>query len=162
MKFAYNTVLGLTAVALWTGAGYPTHGQTKAGEVKPSARSLAATASPQSTSEAPIPQSEFRVPANGSQWRNPFFPNSTMLSPAPIVTNTNKAPGQEFVLTLNGLSGPPKRTAILNGRTFEAGEQGEVRLPSGSKILIKCEEISDNGAVFLVAGQRRELRMRAD
>ena len=85
-----------------------------------------------------------------------------MLSPAPIVTNTNKAPSQEFVLILNGLSGPPKRTAIINGRTFEAGEQGEVRLPSGSKILIKCEEISDNGAVFLVAGQRRELRMRAD
>ena len=163
MKFAYKTILGLTAVALWTGAGYPAQGQTKAGEVKPSARSLAATASPQSKSEAPIPQSEFRVPANASQGRNPFFPNSTMLSPQPIPPSSNSVPTLvEAVLVLNGLSGPPKRTAIINGRTFEAGEQGEVRLPSGSKILIKCEEISDKSAVFLVAGQRRELRMRAD
>jgi len=84
-----------------------------------------------------------------------------MLSPAPVASSaTNAVPAPESPLTLNGLSGPPRRTAIVNGRTFEAGEQAEVRLPSGSKILIKCEEIKDSSAVFLIAGQRRELRLR--
>ena len=38
---------------------------------------------------------------------------------------------------LNGITSPPKRTAMINGRTFETGESGEVKLPTGAKALIK-------------------------
>jgi hypothetical protein len=62
---------------------------------------------------------------------------------------------------LNGITSPPKRTAMINGRTFEPGEEGEVRLPAGGKMLIKVEEIKSESAVILVGGQRRELRLRA-
>jgi hypothetical protein len=49
---------------------------------------------------------------------------------------------------------------MINGRTFEAGEEGEVRLPSGGKAMIKCEEIRSDSAVILFNGVRRELRLR--
>ena len=158
MKIALKALAGLAAVALCASAGEPAALPAKSPGSKSSAPGPAAA---QSLSQAPIPQSLFRIPANASQGRNPFYPNSSMLSPAPVASSaTNAVPAPESPLTLNGLSGPPRRTAIVNGRTFEAGEQAEVRLPSGSKILIKCEEIKDSSAVFLIAGQRRELRLR--
>jgi hypothetical protein len=158
MKYLLNTVVSLAAIALCFGAATPGGAQTKAAETKSAKQSGAVKVD--APSETPIPKSVFTIAADASQGRNPFFPNSKSLTPAPMpLTNTTVAV-QEVPLTLNGLSGPPKRTAILNGRTFEAGEQGEVRLPSGSKILIKCEEIKESSAVFLVAGQRRELRLR--
>jgi hypothetical protein len=158
MNIALKALAGLAAVALCAIAGDPVASPAKSAESKSSAPNTAAA---QSLAQAPIPQSVFRIPVNASQGRNPFFPNSTMLSPVPIATTGSNTVAQpETPLTLNGLSGPPKRTAIVNGRTFEAGEQAEVRLPSGSRILIKCEEIKDASAVFLVAGQRRELRLR--
>ena len=68
----------------------------------------------------------------------------------------------DAVLVLNGITGPPKRLAMINGKTFGVGEEGEVRLPSGSKILVKCVEVGDKSAVIEVGGKRRELKMRDD
>jgi hypothetical protein len=108
--------------------------------------------------DVPIPKSTFEISAAA---RNPFFPNSAQQQTAKVIsTNPDPPKVPEAVLILNGLTGPPKRTAMINGRTFEAGEEAEVRLPSGSKQLVKCEEIKDNSAIILVAGQRRELRLR--
>jgi hypothetical protein len=158
MKIVFKALAGLAAVALSATAGDTAASSAKSAGSKSSAPDPAAT---QSLAQAPIPQSVFRIPANASQGRNPFFPNSNMHSPDSFAsTGTKVAPAPELPLMLNGLSGPPRRTAIVNGRTFEAGEQAEVRLPSGSRILIKCEEIKDSSAVFLIAGQRRELRLR--
>jgi len=105
-----------------------------------------------------IPQSVFPVPGHPRDGRNPFFPQSTLGLPQPkpkeVLLDTSS-----FVL--NGITpSGPKRTAIINNRTFEIGEEGEVKLPSGAKAMIKCEDIKTDTAVILYAGQRRELRLR--
>jgi hypothetical protein len=105
-----------------------------------------------------IPQSVFTVPSNPRDGRNPFFPHSI---PAPPIVPLNPNSPLDFSsFVLNGITSPPKRTAMINGRTFEAGEEGEVKLANGGKAMIKCEEIRSDSAVILVNGQRRELRLR--
>lgn len=99
-----------------------------------------------------VPQSVFVVA------RNPFFPQSTIGLPAP---KPQESPIDTSSFVLNGITpSGPKRTAMINNKTFEQGEEGEVKLPNGSKALIKCEEIKAESAVILYAGQRRELRLR--
>jgi hypothetical protein len=106
-----------------------------------------------------IPQSVFNMPSQPSEGRNPFFPQSTIKVVPTIKPFKDPLDTTSFVL--NGITSPPKRTAMINGRTFEPGEEGEVRLPAGGKMLIKVEEIKTESAVILVGGQRRELRLRA-
>ena len=110
--------------------------------------------------EVPIPSSVFVIPSQPSEGRNPFFPQSTpprAIPPRP----TPDAPLDTSWFVLNGITSPPKRTAMINGRTFETGEEGEVRLPSGAKMLIKCLEIRAESAIIETAGHRRELRLRS-
>jgi hypothetical protein len=107
-----------------------------------------------------IPQSVFVPASNPREGRNPFFPRSTA-APPPPPTNPNSAPQVDTgAFVLNGITSPPKRTAMINGSTFEVGEEHEIRLPSGSKAMVKCEEIKGDSAVILVNGVRRELRLR--
>ena len=110
--------------------------------------------------EVPFPQSIFSVPTQPGEGRNPFFPQSTV-QVVMITKVTPDNPIESFSFILNGITSPPKRTAIINNRTFEPGEEGEVRMPSGAKILIKCEEIKAVSAFIKVGGQRRELRLRS-
>ena len=85
-----------------------------------------------------------------------FFPQTPVAPlPAPKATFADSS-----AFVLNGITSPPKPTAMINGCTFEVGEEHEVRLPSGSKMLVKCEEIRADSAVILVGGVRRELRLR--
>jgi len=105
-----------------------------------------------------IPQSVFTIPSNPREGRNPFFPQSILA--APVITPKANSPLDFSTFVLNGITSPPKRTAMINGRTFEAGEEGEVKLAGGGKAMIKCEEIRSDSAVILVNGQRRELRLR--
>lgn len=109
--------------------------------------------------EAPIPLSVFAIPSQPTEGRNPFFPQSVNRVVPQTVTPETHLDTSWFVL--NGITSPPKRTAMINGRTFETGEEGEVRLPSGAKMLIKCEEIRAESAVIMVGGHRRELRLRS-
>src|ERR1051326_4155852 len=84
--------------------------------------------------EVPIPQSVFVIPSQPSEGRNPFFPQSRMgfqATPPSTKPHENVIDTSSFVL--NGITSPPKRTAMINGRTFEVGEAGEVKLPSGAK-----------------------------
>jgi hypothetical protein len=108
--------------------------------------------------EAPIPLSTFVIPSQPAEGRNPFFPQSTVRVPQRI-TSPSVIDASLFVL--NGITSPPRRTAMINGRTFEPGEEGEVRLASGNKTLIKCEEIRAESAIIVVGGQHRELKLRS-
>jgi hypothetical protein len=85
------------------------------------------------------------------------------MQPPPVV-DKSKGPAKKSIdlssVVLNGLTGPPKRLAMINGRTFEAGESGEVRLPGGAKLQIQCEEIKDDSVTIVAAGERKELRLR--
>lgn len=110
--------------------------------------------------EIPFPQSVFVVPSQPAEGRNPFFPQSVaVVAVAPKVTR--ESPVENFTFVLNGITSPPRRTAMINGRTFEPSEEGEVRMANGAKILIKCLEIRGDSALIDVGGQRRELRMRS-
>ncbi len=65
-------------------------------------------------------------------------------------------------LRLNGISGSAEhRLAIVNNRTFEAGEEGEV-LSGSERVRIRCVEIKADAVViqFVSGGTRRELRFR--
>ena len=105
-----------------------------------------------------VAQSMFKIPSNPREGRNPFFPQST--AAVPVVVPKSTAPLDIASFVLNGITSPPKRTAMINGRTFEAGEEGEIKLASGGKALIKCEEIRADSAVIFFNDQRRELRLR--
>jgi hypothetical protein len=105
-----------------------------------------------------IPQSVFVVPQNPREGRNPFFPNSTTGQE----TVKPKAAVSVTAFVLNGITSPPRRTAMINGRTFEAGETGEIKLADGTKAKITCEEIRDTSAMISVNGERRELHLRAN
>jgi hypothetical protein len=110
--------------------------------------------------EVPIPQSTFVIPSQPSEGRNPFFPQSVVR----VIPVQRPLPGNQIdpgAFVLNGITSPPRRTAMINGRTFEPGEEGEIRLPSGARMLIKCEDIRAESAIISAGGQRRELRMRS-
>ena len=104
-----------------------------------------------------IPQSVYMPPATPKEGRNPFFPQS--ISTQPVRPRENTTVDTTGVV-LNGITSPPRRTAMINGRTFEPGEEGEIKLPSGAKVLIKCEEIGTDSTVILINGARRELKLR--
>lgn len=114
----------------------------------------------QKVPEVPIPPSVFNIPSQPSEGRNPFYPQSVVKVVVPK-PNTPNNPLDTTTLVLNGITSPPKRTAMINGRTFEPGEEGEVRTLAGNRVLIKVEEIKTESAIIVVGGQRRELHLRA-
>ncbi len=103
------------------------------------------------------PQSVFVIPASSREGRNPFFPKSK--TDAPVSKTKPDVPAIAEIV-LNGITGPPKRMAMINGRTFEPGETGDVKLQSGAKVSIQCLEIKDDSVIIVVGTQQRELRMR--
>jgi hypothetical protein len=123
-------------------------------------RSSALTNSIPMVPRAEIPTSVFEVPGKPQDGRNPFFPTSRPSLPA--TPGGVKPAGPDMsAFVLNGTTSGSKRTAMINARTFEMGEEGEVRLPSGAKAMVKCEEIRPDSAVIRVNGVRRELKLRA-
>ena len=111
-----------------------------------------------STNEvAAIPQSVFIIPASPKEGRNPFFPKSVSEAQ---VRKVKPEEVDSSSIVLNGITSPPKRTAMINGKTFETGESGEVRLHNGGRLSIQCLEIRSDTAVILVGTQRKELRLR--
>jgi hypothetical protein len=76
-------------------------------------------------------------------------PNQTNAAPVPVVD-----------VHLNGISGVAgKPLAIINSRTFEIGEEGEI-VSSGNRVRIRCLEIKADTAVIQIGPERRVLRMR--
>ncbi len=107
---------------------------------------------------AETPKSVF----NPIQGRNPFFP-ATTVQPIQTTPGTQPPPKttQADQLVLNGIIPKgPKVTAMINGYTFEEGDTAEVKLPNGTKLQIKCEEIRAESAIISIDGQKRELKLR--
>ena len=133
-------------------------GQVLAGAAQSSPAPAATATNLLSVLAEPIPQSVFTIPATPKDGRNPFFPQSAQALPQ---INKPNSPIDTSALVLNGITpNGPRRTAMINSRTFEVGEEAEIKLPSGNKVMIKCLEIHEDGALIEVGGQRRELRMR--
>ena len=125
----------------------------------PTSPAPAATSTNQVTVPLEIPQSIFVIPNNPREGRNPFFPGShAELPPTP----RPQAPVDSSSFILNGITSPPKRTAMINGRTFEVGEEGKVRVPGGGLELIKCLDIGADSATIEWKGQQAVLRFRTN
>jgi hypothetical protein len=137
------------------------------------AGALSAPAEKKSESAAPgkdapkkpreIRLSVFEIPRSPAEGRDPFFPRKTsaVATPQQATPTTPAVVIDPSSLVLNGITSPPRRTAMINGHTFEVGEEADLRLPTGGKLLLKCEEITDEGAKVLINGiLRRELRLR--
>ena len=113
---------------------------------------------------AEIPKSVFVIPSSPKEGRNPFFPQSAVQAPPPDLSRISKQPvkSDPSLIHLNGITpSGPRVTAMINSRTFEEGESGEIKLPNGAKVLIKCIEIKADSVIIEVDGQKRELKLKA-
>ena len=132
--------------------------------IPPSGSAPAATNAP--PLPPPIPQSVFIIPTNPQEGKDPFFPRSMRLF-NDVVVKTNLQSTAVAVaviaveLKLNGISGTADhRLAIINNRTFEIGEEGEV-ISNGSRVHIICKDIKADSVRILVSGEERILRLRS-
>jgi hypothetical protein len=107
-----------------------------------------------------IPKSVFLMPTIPQEGKDPFFPRSTRLFPS-VVVKTNVQPTPPVVeLRLNGISGTAdRRLAIINNRTFETNEEGEVPTNTG-RARIRCLEIKADSVLLQVGSERRVLHLR--
>ena len=153
MKFHFVKSIAWLLLAVFATAAVTVRAATP---TKPAPGNAGTNSAPAAV-EQEIPKSVFVIPSSPKQGRNPFFPQSAEVVAQPIKASNTVDPS---LFVLNGITpNGPKRTAMINSRTFEAGESGEVRLPTGSKALIKCEEIRADSVLIIFDGQRRELRM---
>jgi hypothetical protein len=152
MKTCAKSLCLLPLLTFFCGAATAGTAEPTAGKTMPAA--TVASADP----VASPPQSVFAIPATPKEGRNPFFPRS---KPDPTLVSPKADPVESATFILNGITSSPKRTVMINGRTFEAGESGEVKFQGGAKVSIQCLEIRDDAAIIVVGTQRRELRMRA-
>src|SRR5262249_38956205 len=66
--------------------------------------------------EVPIPQSNFVIPSQASEGRNPFYPQSRIaFQAAPTISKPRDNVIDTTSFVLNGITSPPKRTAMING-----------------------------------------------
>src|SRR4051812_15056010 len=110
----------------------------------------------------PVPEikfvkSEFIAPPTLGSGKDPFFPKSkrtqTKTTETPIDT-----PSSFGWLRLNGISGTKlHRLAIINNKTFEQGEEAEMRNPNGQSAKVKIGEIADDGVVVSIGTQTQKL-----
>lgn len=116
-----------------------------------------ATNAPAKQAPIEIPVSQFVIATTTAEGRNPFFPDSLMTMRANVNTTTNAAGKVPSVaLDLKGISG---RFALINNRTFEAGEEGDVT--SGrSKVHVHCIKIREDSVTIEADGTRMELKLR--
>ena len=153
--------LGFAARAAQTPAALPGHAQVAT--TAPSRSVPAATnALPLLV---PIPQSVFIIPITPQEGKDPFFPGSIRIFNDVVVkTNPHPAAATAAVvaveLKLNGISGTADhRLAIINNRTFEIGEEGEVASNVG-RVRIICKDIKADSVRVLVNNEERVLRLR--
>jgi hypothetical protein len=114
-----------------------------------------ATGSSSATGEFHFAKSAF-VNAAGVG-KDPFFPKSTRRG-VPTTTTPEVETGANFGgLSLKGISGSKThRLAIINNRTFDIGEEGELRV-NGRVVRVRCVEIRDDGVTVSINGQSQNL-----
>ena len=135
---------------------------SRAAQTPPVASGKAMATTNAAPAELELPKSLFVIPADSGEGKDPFFPLSTRLRPAPpVVTPTTTNVGPVTVqLDLKGISGAvDHRLAIINNRTFAVGEEEELAVNSG-RVRVVCKEIKDDSVIVLVNGQERLLRLR--
>ncbi len=116
----------------------------------------------QKPSSNSIPLSVFTIPHDPKEGRDPFFPNSARLATSNAGTNSAAASmANSIAFLLQGISGTSdRRLAIINGRTFAAGEEGEITV-GARRVNVRCVEIRADSVVIETGGSSRELHLRS-
>ena len=130
------------------GAAGKTNAPVKAG--KPANATNAPAATP-----IEIPKSEFALPTASAQGRDPFFPNSVRTGTAKTRDPGTSAP-VSIVIELKGISG---KFALINNRTFAAGEEADVTAGK-EKVHVRCVSIKEDSVLVEVEGKAQELKLR--
>src|SRR5712671_4598994 len=111
--------------------------------------------------EVAMVKSVFTMPTAPREGKDPFFPRSTRPYTTRVIS-TNNTPAPIIAdFRLDGISGPPEhRLAIINYKTFEAGEKADVNTNAG-RMSIHCLEIGTDSVIIMIGGtERRVLRLR--
>lgn len=159
-KFSRNNLAaGLAAIFAIIPGGAVSHAAAEPGKTP------AASGGSVSNAASYFGQSAFVWPDNKQQGRDPFYPKSEypFLRAKPTTpqqpTPSPQAP-PTVELKLSGISGTPDhRLAIINGKTFEQGEEGEVRVGS-ARISIHVLKIDADMVTVQVGTQQQVLRLR--
>jgi hypothetical protein len=110
--------------------------------------------------ETPVIQSIFVMPTAPREGKDPFFPRSTRPYTTRVILTNQAAVPIIADLRLNGISGTPEhRLAIINYKTFDTGEDGDVNTNAG-RMRVRCIEIQADTAIIQIGGERRVLRLR--
>jgi len=110
----------------------------------------------------PAGLSVFVIPGTPPEGKDPFFPKSLRVytTGAASTNRVVTAPPQTVELKINGISGTAEHPlAIINGKTFEQGEEGEVRV-GAARMNIRVLEIKANTVTVQVGTRQQVLRMR--
>jgi hypothetical protein len=111
--------------------------------------------------ESPPTQSIFVMPTAPREGKDPFFPRSTRPYTTRVIVTNQTAMPVIADLRLDGISGTPEhRLAIINYKTFDTGEDGDVNTNAG-RMRIRCIEIGADSAIIQIGGERRVLHLRA-
>ena len=111
--------------------------------------------------EQPLPVSQFVVPREVEEGKDPFHPRSTRV----YRTDAPKAAEKPTVtveLSLRGMSGSADRPlAIINNVTFAVGESSDV-VSRGNRLRVTCLgiDMTTGTAVVQVGSEQRTLRLQ--
>ncbi len=166
MKFPLRLVKSHSSIIRWVSlawmAALPLAAQAAATPGAPAKPAPSGTNS--AVAEPVIAQSVFVMPSNPQEGRDPFFPRSMHPYASAALIRPNQTNAPQAVITdvhLNGTSGGAgKPLAIINNKTFEIGEEGDI-VCNGSHVRIRCLDIKADTAVIQIGAERRVLRMRA-
>jgi len=148
--------LGCLAAALFSAAAQPASpGKAAAPVKKPDNQTKIAAGAISNSAEPDFPLSKFVMPDDPKAGKDPFFPYSPR--PYKVKQTTTKGVVPEISLTLNGIT--PGKFVMINGRTFSAGEEGDVKTAAGSA-HVRCLQIKEDSAIVEMNGVKRELRLR--
>ena len=101
--------------------------------------------------------SSFVMPANATQGRDPFFPESTRLY-ATTSPSQSHGPALSDLVLKSILGAPPHLFAIINNHTFASGDDGDVITGSGQRLHIYCTAINlQAGTATVEAGGASEV-----
>jgi hypothetical protein len=137
-------------------------GQSAQAQANPKAAASAPSPGTSNTAlvDPPVTPSVFLMPSGPKEGKDPFFPHSSRPYASRVIQTNQVAVPIVADLRLNGISGPPeKRLAIINFKTFEAGEEAEVNTNAG-RIRLRCIEIQADAVIIQIGGERRLLRLR--
>jgi hypothetical protein len=118
---------------------------------------LADGAEPVKTPPAkPVPiRSVFIMPANATEGRDPFFPESTRVYESDIPVSVHAV--EITSLRVKGYSVVNNQPmVIINNHSFMINDEGDVLTPGG-RVHVRCLDIKPSVAVIEANGQREDL-----